>query len=181
MAIRAQVGRPEGVTKPSITPETSSTTTSPSATPPADAPLGGERLAAGPVARRDPRPEQPQADPGGDEDGRQLEQAVRQDQAEEQLAAVVADHDRADQREVEQVLQQHAEHRQPQHPEGDAERGHPGVVGPHLGGEVRGRRLGVVALEVVVDQLVDLAGVEQRLLDLGVLQQPPHHHAPSTA
>ena len=52
----------------------------------------------------------------------------------------------------------------------------PGVVDPHLRGEVAGGVLAVVALEVVVDQLVDLARRQQALLDVGVVEQPPHHH-----
>ena len=43
-------------------------------------------------------------------------------------------------------------------------------------GEVAGGVLAVVALEVVVDQLVDLLRREQALLDVGVVEQPQHHH-----
>ena len=42
--------------------------------------------------------------------------------------------------------------------------------------EVAGGVLAVVALEVVVDQLVDLLGREQALLDVGMVEQPQHHH-----
>ena len=70
------------------------------------------------------------------------------------------------------VAEQQPDHGQPEHPEGDAERRDPGVVGPHLGGEVRGGVLAVVALEVDVDEPVGLPGRDQRRLHAGVLQQP---------
>ena len=44
--------------------------------------------------------------------------------------------------------------------EGDALGRDPRVVGPHPQREVLGRVLGVVALEVVVDELVDLLGLQ---------------------
>ena len=156
MPTRAQVGRPDGVTNASITPLTSSTATSPSATVPAVRPSRAMAWDAGQVAGFDPRPEQPEADAAGDEDGRQLEQAVRQDQPPEQLAAVVAHHDRPDDRQVGDVVEEHLHQRQAEDAQAQAQRGDPGVVDPDLRGEVAGGVLAVVALEVVVDQLVDL-------------------------
>ena len=88
MPMRAHVGSGDGVTKASMTPLTSSTTARPR---PRRRRTGPRRRASGRGSRPrvDPRPEQPQADAGGDEDRRQLEQPVRQDQPEEQVAAVV--------------------------------------------------------------------------------------------
>ena len=63
MAIRAQVGRPDGVTNASITPLTSSTSTSPSATAPALRPSCGDRLRPGSAGRGRPRPRTAAAPP----------------------------------------------------------------------------------------------------------------------
>ena len=134
-----------------------------------------DRLDAGPRTGIDPGPEQPEPHPGGDEDRGELEEAVRQDQPEEQRTPVVLDHQRADHRDVHDVGQQQVHDRQPEHPEGDAQRGHPGVVGPHLRGEVRGGVLAVVPLEVDVDEPVGLRRGHQRRLDAGVLHQPDDH------
>ena len=89
MPMRAQVGSPDGVTNASMTPLTSSTTTRPSATVAAVRPSRAIDAVRVMIAWFDPRPEQPQSDATGDEDGGQLEQAVREDQAPEQLAPVV--------------------------------------------------------------------------------------------
>ena len=134
------------------------------------------RLQTGARAGVDPGPEQPEPDPRGDEDRRRLEEAVRQDQPEEQRPPVVLDHQRPDHRDVEDVGQQQVHHRQSEHPERDAERRHPGVVGPHLGGEVRGGVLAVVPLELHVDEPVGLRGRHQRRLHPRVLEQPEDHH-----
>ena len=156
MPTRAQVGSGDGVTNASMMPLTSSTATRPSAIVPGRAALAGERLRAGQLARLHPRPEQPQPGAAGHEDRGELEQAVREDQAPEVRTVVVADHDRADDRQVGDVLEEQVDHGQPEHPERDAERRDPGVVDPDLRREVAGGVLAVVVLEVVVDQLVDL-------------------------
>ncbi len=154
-----------GVTNASMTPLTKSTATSPSATVPAVRPSRAMDWVRDSVARLDPRPEQPQPDAGRHEDRRQLEQPVRQDQPEEVPAVVVADHDRADDGEVRDVLEQQVDHREAEDPERQAQRRHPRVVDPDLEREVRGGVLAVVVLEVLVDELVDLLGRDQALLD----------------
>ena len=83
MPMRAQVGRPDGVTKASMTPLTSSTATSPRATVPAVRPSRASDWLRVSAPGLDPRPEEPQADPARDEDGGQLEQPVREDQSPE--------------------------------------------------------------------------------------------------
>ena len=112
MPTRAQVGSRDGVTKASMTPLTKSTTTRPERDGAGGAALPGDRLGAGQVARLDPGPEEPQPDCRGDEDRGQLEQAVREDQPPEVAGAVVAGHDRADDREVGDVLEQQVDHRE---------------------------------------------------------------------
>ena len=99
-----------------MTPLTSSTTTRPIATPPAVRPSAASDCARDRSPGLDPGPEQPQPDPGGDEDRGQLEQTVRQDQAEEQAAAVVADHDRRRSPRGSDVLEQHVETGSPSTP-----------------------------------------------------------------
>ena len=83
MAMRAQVGSGDGVTNASMMPLTSSTGDQAERHGDRRAALAGQRRRATRSARLDPRPEQPQPDAAGDEDRGQLEQAVRQDQAEE--------------------------------------------------------------------------------------------------
>lgn len=96
----------------------------------------------------------------GEVDGGQLQQAVREDQAEEHVALAVGEHQAADEAEVELVQQQdvHGGDAE-QDPEDQRDRGDPGVVGPYLERERRRRMLGVVVREVVLDELADLGGV----------------------
>ena len=78
-------------------------------------PLAGQGLGAGQRARLDPGPEQLEPDAGGHEHRGQLQQSVRQQQAPEVPAVVVADHDRAEDRDVRHVLEQQVDHREPEH------------------------------------------------------------------
>ena len=138
-------------------PLTSSTATRPSATVPAVRPSRARDWARVSSPGLDPRPEQPQPDAAGDEDRGQLEQPVREDQPPEVAAVVVPGHDRADDRRGSRCSGTAGTTTgKPEHAQRQAERGDPGVVDPHLGGEVLRGVLAVVALEVVVDQLVDL-------------------------
>ena len=121
----------------------------------------------------DPRPEQPKPHPTGNEHRGQLEQPVRQDQAEEQRAPVVAEHQRGRDADVDHVGADQQQHRQAEHPEGDAQRRHLGVVDPHQGSELAVRELGVVVLEVGADVRLDLGRRHLAGPHLGVADRPP--------
>ena len=165
---------PDGVTNASMTPLTSSTTTSPSATVPAVRPSRASDCGAGQRARARPTTRTAAARRRRRRRRRSARAARAGGSAPrtgpprscrimiEPMTARLSD-----------VVEQQVDHRQAEDAERDAERGHPGVVDPDLGGEVAGGVLAVVVLEVVVDQLVDLRGRQQALLDLRVLEQPP--------
>jgi len=68
----------------------------------------------------------------------------------------VVDHDRAHEPQVEDVLEEQIDHRDAEDAERDTDGREPGVVRPHQRREMRRGELGVVVLEVRVDELVDL-------------------------
>ena len=105
--MRMNVGNGDGVTSASISPETSSTTTSPTATDDHRPALLGERLSAGPVAGRDHRPPELHAHRPGQEDRGQLQQPVRREQAEHDVALPCVEHQAGDEAEVGGVLKEY--------------------------------------------------------------------------
>ena len=173
MPIRTNVGSGDGVTSASISPATSSTATSPTATETTARPCSASTCPRGPVARRDHRPAQPHAHRAGQEHRRQLQQPVRGEQAEHDVALACVEHQARDHAEVGGVLEQQIRDRDAeQDRERDAPGGHPRVVHPHLQRERARRVLAVVVGEVVVDQLVDLAGGSDGGLHLGIARHP---------
>ena len=158
MPIRAAVGRPDGVTNASISrtrtarrPARARPRRPPGRPRPAPATAAAARARSRPSPVRSPTP-------AGDEDGGQLEQSVRQDQAEEQRrpcprrACAPPTRPR-----LTHVLPQDVERADDRDAQEHAHRGDERVVGPHLRGERLRRVRGVVVGEVVVDQLADVA------------------------
>ncbi|SKZ20212.1 Uncharacterised protein [Mycobacteroides abscessus subsp. abscessus] len=85
----------------------------------------------------------------------------------------MVDHDRTRHREVENILIKHPDHRESEDPEGDAQQRKSEVVGPNLERERRRGVLGVVVLEVVVDEMLDLLPRPERVLHGRVVEEPP--------
>ena len=98
---------------------------------------------------------------------------MRQDQPEEKRTSVVVNHDRANDCQVESVLEQQIDHREAQDAQCDTDGCQPGVVRPDQRCEVRRRELAVVVLEVGVDKLVNLRWGHKRGLELRVRKEPP--------
>ena len=164
------------MTNASITPDTSSTTTRPSATPAAARPSSAR--AAPRVRRIDHRPAQPQAVPGGDEDRGELEQAVRGDEAEEDVQPAHRGHQAAGDADIEGVLQQDPDDRQAEQHSSTRQPAATQALLVHTwkANELAGAE--VVRLEVParLGELTDLRGYGDRRPHLGVTAT----HAPTT-
>ena len=165
MPMRAHVGRPEGVTKASIAPETARTKISPRAMTTVERPSSARASARlrGPgstIVQSEPQP-----GAGRHEHRGQPEDAVRRDQPEEDAAKPGGEHVAADDSDVDGVLQQRVDREHAEQQSADEHlRRDPDVVGPHLRGEVVRGMCAVVVGEVVVDELPHLARRQQRPL-----------------
>ena len=146
MPIRAQVGRPDGVTNASMTPLTQQHQHQPERDRGRAATLVRQRLRAGAAARGRPTTRTAAAPPRRRRRPRSAP-ACRAAGSARRTASprscwIISAPITATLR---MLLNSRPDHRQAEHAEGDAQRRHPGVVGPHLGGEVRGGVLAVVA------------------------------------
>jgi hypothetical protein len=103
MVMRAQVGRPEGVTKPSMAPETKRTSGEADGHADGGSAFFGQGGSPGAGAWVDDGPAEAEAGAGGDEDRGEFEQAVREDEAEEGVEAAGRGHQADTDTEVEHV------------------------------------------------------------------------------
>ena len=142
--------------------------------------LLGQHLPARPIARRDHRPAQPHPRRGRQEHRRQLQQSVRSQQAQQDVALARLKHQTGDRprRWRRSANSTNGIGMPSRTRERDALGGHPGIVHPDVQRERRRRVLAVVGREVVVDQFVDLAWCSDGGLHFRVADDPERddHH-----